>query len=169
MRRILHGSNKVPVFEAVFDTRNLSTGSSASNQVTIPFYSSWLSNVVVEWGDGTIESFYPSSSLTHTYSVAGIYTIKIKGLRYALRFNNSGDRLKLLEIKNWGNLYLVRETFSGCANLTVTNTLGLPFTDNGIISNLFLNCTAITTINNINNWDWTKATQTNYIFQGWIS
>jgi hypothetical protein len=94
-------------------------GSSASNQFTIPTTGVGY-NYDVDWGDGT-KSIGITGNTTKTYAGAGTYVVKIKGLFPRINFNNTGDRLKLLEILQWG-IYgtSLNQTaaFYGCSNLT---------------------------------------------------
>ena len=43
-----------------------------------------------------------TSEKTHTYPSAGTYKIKITGTLQGFRFDNGGDKLKMLDIKKWG-------------------------------------------------------------------
>jgi hypothetical protein len=95
-------------------------GTSASDQFTIPTSGTGY-NYDVDWGDGTTSTGVTGST-THTFPSAGNYVVKISGAFDYIRFSNGGDRLKLLEVQNWGNIvwrsfYLA---FWNCANMNIT-------------------------------------------------
>jgi hypothetical protein len=103
-------------------------GTSASNQFRLPLVSGYVYNFVVDWGDGHAEVITTSTSPTHNYASEGIYLVKItenvnSGFP-AIFFNNDGDRLKLLQITNWGDVTwtTMAHAFYGCSNLTITAT-----------------------------------------------
>jgi hypothetical protein len=100
-------------------------GTSASDQFTIPTAGTGY-NYDVDWGDGTTSTGVTGST-THTFPSAGNYVVKISGDFPRIRFNNGGDRLKLLEVQNWGNIvwqtfYLA---FFNCANMNITANDGM--------------------------------------------
>jgi len=75
------GLNPEDFFIATWDTRNTSSGSSAADQVTLPFVSVGVYDVFVDWGDGSDEdriNVWDQAERTHTYLVQGVYTITIK-------------------------------------------------------------------------------------------
>lgn len=110
-------------FITTWKTNNLSTGSSNNNQVKLPLESGGTYDFIVDWGDGSKNriTLYNQAEVTHTYSSIGTYTIKISGTIVGWRFNNTGDRLKLLTIEKWGILkFLNTESyFYGCGNLRI--------------------------------------------------
>lgn len=131
-------------FESVWKTDNISTGSSNDNQVKLPLESTGTYNFTVDWGDGQKNTItaYNQVEVTHTYSSIGTYTIKIKGICIGWRFNNIGDKLKILEIKKWGNLKLGDNDlyFYGCTNINISaldslNSVGMTSFDS-----MFLFC-----------------------------
>lgn len=101
-------------------------GTSNSDQITIPTLSSGSYNCKVDWGDNTSDyiTAYNDSKWTHTYPAAGEYEVRIEGLFNVMRFGNSGDRLKLLEIRQWGDLKyeLGNAQFFGCGELIIPAT-----------------------------------------------
>lgn len=135
-------------FVSVWDTTK--TGVSASNQIKLPLVSGFPYRV--DWGDGVtnIINSTSDSNLTHTYPVSGIYTIKILNVVRGFVFSNSGDKLKLKEILNWGNFTVNANAFQGCSNLTLLNVTGIPDITN--ILSCFSNCSSLTKINGIQFW-----------------
>jgi surface protein len=151
-------------FTSTWKTDNLSTGSSTSTQVKLPLIITGTYNFVVDWGDGSTSTItvWNQAQTTHTYSVAGTYTIKITGTCIGWRFNNTGDRLKLLTITSWGKLNLGStegEYFYGCSNLTLTAVSdALILTGTTSLRACFRGCTVITTINKIHEWNVSAVT-----------
>lgn len=134
-------------FEAVFDTTKISTGSSDVNSINLPI--SNMDGLVVSWGDGTVNSLN-----SHVFADSGVKNVKIKGVIRNFRFANSGDRLKLIEIKNWGGFRInTNQIFYGCSNLTLTNVIGIPIIETSDFGSLFQNCSELTSVNNFNSWN----------------
>jgi len=117
----------VSAFQLLIRTTN--SGTSSSTQFTLPGDSGETYDFVIDWGDGGAdETINSGSSWTHTYSSGGDYTLSITesstGGFPAIKFNNGGDKLKVLELANWGtNKWITFEdAFYGCSNLTITAT-----------------------------------------------
>jgi surface protein len=113
-------------FISMWDTTRITSWSSLSNQVKLPLYSGGTYNFNVNWGDGTSNTItaWNQAEVTHTYAATGIYTINITGTINGFRFNDEGDKLKILDIQQWGNLKLgnLDGYFLGCRYLNVTAT-----------------------------------------------
>lgn len=109
-----------PDFTMLVKTDN--AGTSANDQFTIPTFGSGY-NYDVDWGDGTTSTGV-TGSITHTFPSAGNYTVKISGAFPTIYFNQGGDKLKLLEIQNWGNIAWnsFDKSFRDCRYLDVTAT-----------------------------------------------
>ena len=159
-------------FISTWKTDNLSTGSSASNQVKLPLMPDGAYNFLVNWGDNTISSIaaWNQAETTHTYATPGTYTITITGAIRGWDWGTgtssatptTGDRLKILTITQWGCLRFVDKgestlvwgAFYNCTNLTLLTVTDTPnFEGTGSLLGMFRGCSAITTINNINKWD----------------
>ena len=90
---------------------------SPSNEIVLPI----SGNYNVYWGDGTNSL----NTATHIYSTPGIYTINIINLGITgFRFNDTGDRSKIITINQWGNITLGNSGgyFYGANNLNVVAT-----------------------------------------------
>ncbi len=153
-----------PAFQMLVKTDN--AGTSASNQFTIP--TSGLGyNYDVDWGDGTISSGV-TGNITHTFPSIGNYVIKITGSFLRIVFNNGGDRLKLLEVQNWG-VYgtggnLQNAAFSGCANMIITASDAPDLSTTTTLSAFLQNCTSFN--QSINHWDVSNVTNFSLMFIG---
>jgi hypothetical protein len=95
-------------FEFTINTANTSTGSTASDQFKLPLVSSLTLNAVVDWGDGSSDTItvFNQAETTHTYASSGTYTVSITGDLSGWKFNNAGDKLKILNVTSWGILII---------------------------------------------------------------
>ena len=66
--------------------------------------SSLTYNFTVDWGDGNSETITTSTDFSHTYAVAGTHTVTIAGTFPSIKFNNGGDKTKIIEIPSLGNV-----------------------------------------------------------------
>ena len=137
--------------------------------VTLPYVIGGLYQGRIDWGDGNSET---NSSLNkyHTYQTPGEYRISISGTVTGFAFNNGGDKNKIIEILQWGQLRGLNNDFSnmftGCINLILTGVTDLPNLY-GVTSlnQMFRGCTKITTINRIDEWQISRVNNMNGLFQ----
>ncbi len=148
-------------FTIIIDTRNTKTGGSASNEFLFPQNLDTLDsyiNFLVDWGDGQFSRITSQSQATvpHTYATPGIYILnfyKPKGIKVILspRYENyPNETNKLLKVLRWGQFNNARGSFSGCANLDLSEVEGTPIFNGNTGSN-FRNCTNLTTIKGLDN------------------
>lgn len=172
---VSNNSNKQ--FISVWKTDNTTTGSSNSNQVALPLESTGTYNFSVDWGDGTINQItsYNDPTVTHTYSTAGTYQLTITGTIKGFSFYNPnngsyGDVRKILTIKQWGILNLGNNGyyFCGCNNLTITAT-DLDLTGTTNLSYAFADCTSLTTVPSMNNWNTSNVISMDGMFTDAVS
>ena len=163
-------------FVSTWKTDNTSTGSSTNTQVKLPLVSTGTYNFTVNWGDGNSDTItvWNQAQVTHAYGAIGTYTITIVGVCTGWSFNNTGDRLKLLSVQNWGTLKPSNSTFSnsfrGCANLTLTSVADrLDLSNMTTMVSFFQGCTSLTTINLINGWDFSGINSLQSMFSGCTS
>ena len=138
-------------FVFTVNTALTATNSTGDTEYSIPIYSSQspsdtgdrVFDITVDWGNGDApERFvnthgFPNNSYiriqennqpTKDYGTPGIYQISITGDfseclgRSSYSHNQGKDKLKLLEIKNWGQLKLSYRAFYNCVNMTCTAT-----------------------------------------------
>ena len=150
-------------FITVWKTNN--AGSSLSNQIRIPTNNLYTYNYNVNWGDGTTSSGLTGDTI-HTYTTPGTYTVKITGTFPAINFQNQFDRLKILQVKNWGSIKwsTMGYAFFGCENLTITATDAPDLSNVTSLQNMFINCISFN--QSINHWDVSTVTNMSSIFQG---
>jgi len=145
-------------FVFTIDTENTSSGSSLNTQFMMPLVSGGSYNAVVNWGDGSSDTItsYNQQEVTHTYSSAGQYEISIEGTLQGWQFNNAGDKLKMLDVKQWGVLDLSTErAFYGCTNLDASAT-DAPTVTSTTFQFMFRECTNFNGA--IGNWDISTVT-----------
>jgi surface protein len=101
---------------------NTGSGSSSSSQIRLPLEAGGTYNFVVQWGDGTSATITSSTQGLRTYATAGVYTVTITGTLVGWRFNNGGDRLKLLDVMQWGTMRLGNNGlyFHGVSNMVMS-------------------------------------------------
>lgn len=126
----------------------------ASESITIPTSSGETYDYRVDWGDGTVTM--ETGDATHTYAIAGTYSVSIIGTFPRIYFNNGDDGqevTKIQSIEQWGNIAWssMNHAFYGCSNLTY-NATDAP--DLSLVTNMeraFNNCDAFT--GDLNSWD----------------
>ena len=159
-------------FESTWNTTNTSFGSSLSNQIQLPLEASGTYNFFVDWGDGNSDTItvWNDPLTLHTYTTPGVYIIKIYGQIEGWRFNNTGDRNKLLSITSWGQDFRLGNSngyFRGCTNLVLSGVLDiLDLTGTLTLVRAFSGCLSLTTVNNMDLWNTSFVTQMLSMFNG---
>lgn len=157
-------------FVSTWNTTNTSVGSSASNQVKLPLFSGGVYNFIVDWGDGNTDTItaWNQAEVTHTYTTAGTYTITIDGVCKGFRFNDTGDKLKILSVASWGDFELIGNLggqFYGCTNLNLTSVSDVLNFGNCTSCSFMFTSYSFATINNISSWDVSNVTNMQNMFQ----
>ena len=151
-------------FVFTIDTENTSSGSSLNTQFMMPLVSGGSYNATVNWGDGSSDTItsYNQQEVTHTYTSPGQYEISIEGTLQGWQFNNAGDKLKMLDVKQWGVLDLSTDSaFYGCTNLDASAT-DAPTISSTSFYRIFRDCTNFNGA--IGNWDISTVTRLNDCF-----
>ncbi|MEJ2279850.1 MAG: BspA family leucine-rich repeat surface protein [Candidatus Lokiarchaeota archaeon] len=158
-------------FVSMWNTTLTSPGSSGTNQVKLPLVSSGIYDFIVDWGDGSSNTItmWNQTEVTHIYA-SGVYTININGTINGWQFNNGGDKLKIIEILQWGCLRLgnLGSYFYGCGNLVLNATDNLDLTGTTVLDNAFCDCSNLGGSGNMNGWDVSNVTNMEYMFN-WAS
>lgn len=139
-----------------FKTEWVVAGDATARTITLPLYNTGTFNCTVSWGDGTSDSTvttYDDADRAHTYAADGTYEVEITGECPGWSFNNTGDKLKITDIINWGHSSLfggfsyLTAGFYGCTNLKSTG-VGKIVSKNTLtsLSQLFRSCTGNTSI-----------------------
>ncbi len=157
-------------FVSVWTTDYTSSGSSASSQIRLPLVPSGSYNFHVDWGDNSTNliTSYNQAETTHTYATSGTYTVVINGTITGWQFNNGGDKLKIIEIKQWGSLGFgdVDSNFYGCANLVLTATDAPDLSQTTSLDNSFRNCAALGNSGDMSMWNTGTVTSMDHMFSG---
>lgn len=155
----------------VFDVDTTQLGVSSSTQFKLPLASNGTTNAEVDWGDGSSDTLtsWNQAETTHTYSTGGIYTITITGTLEGWFINNGGDKLKIKEVKNWGNgngLTLKNINggyFMGASNMTCIAT-DAPTISASNFQQVFRGASSI--VSGVKNWDVSGVTNLIFAFYG---
>jgi len=150
MRRALAKSLGAVDERFVISVKTDNAGTSADNQFTIPTSTTGITqafNYDIETSDGQIITDVTGNT-TITFPSAGTYDIFVSGSFPYMYFNNGGDKLKLLDIKNFG-IYALGSTsqinaFRGCGNMDITATDIGHFENVTGFGNAWQNCLSLT-------------------------
>ncbi len=140
---------------------------SANESITIPTFPGETYDYSVDWGDGNSASNQTGNS-THFYATPGTYTVKISGLFPRIYFNNSGDRMKIQSIEQWGTnpWNSMNAAFAGCDNL-VSYATDMP--DLNMVTDMYGMFAYARKFNgdaNFGNWDVSNVTNMYGVFGG---
>ena len=108
-------------------------------------------NFTVDYGDGTVAEItsFDDEDRYHTYSKAGTYDVKIKGMCEGWSFYNVGDSTSnLTQIKQWGVTQAKHIDFGNCTNLSgqIPTPVKNSFTTVESFRTLFYNCTSLNSV-----------------------
>jgi surface protein len=129
-------------------------------------------DVVAKQGGVAVQTFNNlSDEQTITFSNGtGIYTLEVtpkatNGFN-RINFSNVGDKLKLIDIKAFGNIAwsTIATSFLGCSNLTGTFTDTPNLSSTSDLLQTFRNCTLFN--GDLSNWDVSNATNMVNLFLG---
>ncbi|AUP80266.1 BspA family leucine-rich repeat surface protein [Flavivirga eckloniae] len=139
----------------------------ANEPITIPTSGTGY-NYTVDWGDTTPPETGITGSATHTYVVAGTYTVTITGTFPRISFSNSTpeNKLKIQSIDQWGSQVWssMVGAFNGCTNLQgkATDAPNLSMVRN--MNTMFENASSFN--QNIGNWDVSNVESMHSLFKG---
>jgi len=167
-RSITIDTTRFMPFTSTWDTTLTETGSSNSTTISLPLESTGTYNFTVDWGDGNQNNVTNGTSIfsNHTYATAGLYQINISGTIIGFIFNNTGDKSKIIDIGQWGDLNLGNSGmyFYGCSNLTISATDILNISGTTYMRSAFNGASSLTSIPNMSNWDMSNVTDISAMF-----
>ncbi len=159
-------------FLSKWNTTKTCEGSSDANQVRLPLIPSGMYDFDVYWGDGNNNTIiqWDQPEACHNYTSSGIYDITIFGTIIGWSFKEGGDRLKLLEIKEWGPLRLGNNGyyFYWCSNLEIDACDVLDLTGTTTLEGAFKYC-EFEKIRRLNQWDTSEVKNMYGIFDYCLS
>lgn len=126
-------------------------------------------NYFVDWGDGNVNTNV-TGSITHSYTTAGTYTVKIAGEFPRIHMNGTESiRHKIVSVEQWGGIQWssMEAAFAGCDNLVI-NATDVP--DLSMVSSLklmFYGAASLT--GGVSNWDVSNVTNMQSLFANAVS
>ena len=138
-------------------------GTSNNDQFTIPTIAGNSYNVTTSDGQTLSNN---TDDLTITFPSAGTYDVNISGDFRQLRFSNGGDKSKLLDVKNWGNIAWAsfERAFWGCNNFTSYSATDKPDLSN--VTNMGYTFTTSAFNQDISSWNVSNVTSMQAMFRG---
>ena len=121
-------------------------------------------NIEVDWGDGSFESFTTAGVKTHFYASSGTYSIKITGELEAFGQVTTTNKDKVYDIKSWGDLGLTSLS-NACRDMVNLTSIpqGLP---KGVTATLGMFWGATSFNQDISGWDVSNVTDMIGMFNG---
>jgi hypothetical protein len=134
-----------------FKTEWVVSGDATARTITLPLVQSRTEGAlaydfIAYWGhDGQSSHItsYNDAARIHTFPANGTYDVNIVGTMEGWSFNNAGDKLKITQVINWGNVgvfngfkYLLGG-FYGCTNLTSLGTGKILASGTGVLTQGF--------------------------------
>ena len=151
-------------FITTWNTNN--AGVSGIDQIALPVTASSTYPFDVVYNGSVIKTVTGVGDNVVTFpDGTGIKTISIDAPIDSWTFNNGGDRLKILDIGQWGNLKVgnAGRYFYGCNNMTVTATDAPDLTGTSQFFRFFAGCSSLVN-EDFGNWDVSGIKQAEEMF-----
>ena len=123
----------------------------------------------IDWGDGTVENITVANpeSFTHTYELAGLYSVAIQGDFPAIRMFGVSDasRLALVDVEQWGDIVwqTFQQAFAFCLFLEGFSATDAPnLTNVASMNRMFSNAIAFNA--DIGGWNVTNVLDMSQMF-----
>lgn len=134
-------------------------GVSAANEFTIPTLPSYMPyDYTVDCNnDGVHETTSQTGDYTCVYAEPGTYSLRIAGNFPRIYFNNTGDKLKLLELNQWGTneWQNMAAAFFGAENMDVVATDTPNLNTVSDLTGLFRDAKSL--VGSSANWNWNTS------------
>lgn len=137
-------------------------GSSKNTSITVPMIGGPYD---VDWdNDEEFDETGLSGSANHNFGVAGTYTIRIRGTFDSIRFNDAGDKEKIVSLDQWGtnSWTSMNSSFNGARNLAIPATDTPDFSAVTDMSYMFVGATSANP--DTSGWDTSAVTDMSYMF-----
>jgi hypothetical protein len=131
---------KILGFGSFIFTIDTNNAGSANDTIILPL--TIAANAIIDWGDTNNDPAIVGNN-THIYAAPGIYQISISGDDIAIRFNNTGDKSKLISVQSWGIAHWVNGMLNGCNNCTTLPETGAPKVIEADIGNIFTSMSSL--------------------------
>ena len=157
---ITDGGNSPTIFSSTWNTSKV--GSTGTDQIELPLEAGGFYDFTVEYKGTTVATVTDFEDRVITFADGeGIKDIKIVGFIFEWKFINAKDKLKLINISNWGTLQLGNNGsyFHGCSNLTITAKADLNMSQTTALNRAFMDCTSLTSFPLIDTSGVTNMTQ----------
>lgn len=139
-----------------------------NSNITIPTVGTGY-DYTVDFGDGTILN-NQTGNATHTYPLAGIYTVTISGSFPRIYFAGDGtpEQLQIKTIEQWGDIQWqsMEKAFEGCLYLSLNATDAPDLSQVTNISEMFAHCWNLNSP--IDHWDVSTITNMSRFLLGTI-
>ena len=147
-------------FEMIVKTDN--AGTSDNDQFTIPTTGGGY-DYTVETSEQLLTN--QTGNVTLEWASAGTHWVRITGDFPRIFFNNDGDRLKLLEVSNWGDIQWssMQMAFYGCSNFNITAADTPDLSNVMTMLSMFQDASSFNS--DISNWDVSSVTNMSSMFR----
>ena len=142
-----------------FVTQWQTTSNGESITITINPNASGSVKYDIDWGDGSPPQISVTTSVSHTYAVAGKYDVKISGDFPGIQVNiPASNASKLLLVKQWGSIQwtTMRDAFSDASKMVISATDAPDLSKVTNTGRMFEGCTELNS--DINHWDMSNVT-----------
>lgn len=143
-------------------------GTSEDTQITIPVRPGTI-NLSVIWESLDTDAtetliFLGDEPVTINFPAAGTYRVKINGTFTGFYFNGGGDKDKIIDIEQWGDITWTQAAyaFRGCSNLTMTATDAPDFYNVTNAAGMFMDAPLFD--GDVTQWDVSHVTDMNFMF-----
>ena len=158
---------------SILSVKTNNAGTSGSTQFTLPTVAGGSYDFYYKTSEGVSARIttYNDAATTVTFAGgAGTYDIEIHGKFDGFSFFNAEDKLKLKEIKMWGSEFRLGSSqsshFRGCNQMTISAPDILDISQETYLNSTFQDCTLLTAIPRIDEWDFSKILNASSMLRG---